>query len=85
MFYNWDIFEVEAIPYVSVSVPVSVPVSVILNYTLPQYCIRFLVVWALFREIIHYINDKCHHYDVSTIRGRDKICIKPYHPYTDTG
>ena len=38
--------------------PSSVCVSVILNYTLPQYCVRSLMVWALFAEIIHFIHEK---------------------------
>ena len=35
--------------------PSSVPASVILNYTLPQYCVRFLMAWTLFGEIIHHL------------------------------
>ena len=65
--------------------PSSVPVSVILNYTLLQYCVRFLMIWALFSKIIHYINEKWRHYDVSTIRVRDKKGMNPSHPCTDTG
>ena len=44
-----------------------------------------MMVWTLFGEIIHCINEKLRHYDVSTIRIRDKKGMNPPHPCMETG
>ena len=57
-------------PYISVSAhlcPSSVPVSIILNYTLQQFLVRYLMVLTLFGDIIYEISEKSRQYDVFII------------------
>ena len=48
----------------------SVHLSDISNYIL-HVCVRNWIILAIFGEILHYIVEKSHQYDVSTIR----VCI----------
>ena len=61
------------------------PSNFILNYTLQQFCIPYVIVSVLFVGNIHYINEKSRHYNVFTIcvhGGKDDEFL---HPCTDTG
>ena len=83
--------EVGATPYVSMSGHVSVFHICVCYFKLyltailcPDY-VRFLMAGALFGEVIYYINEKGHHYDISTIRVHDKKCHVPSHLCKEIG